>query len=535
MIALNTIDAQSLKPKGFTILVPEHFNIGVACADIHAKTLGQHTAILEINEAGNTKTATYKDLSDQSNRLASSLKNIGVNAGDRVAILLPQGIHVALAHLAIYKLGSIAVPLAHVFQEEAISYRLQDSGASTIITDENGCAKLNQILLNESLPELKNIISTGKKQSVKNYLSFTFSALLQPSNLSFTPVDTKAEDPCLIIYTSGTTGLPKGTLHAHRVLIGHLPGFEFHHQPENTKGIYWTPSDWAWAGGLLNLLFPALYHGQTIIACPAQKFDPAQAFAMMVKHKVTNAFIPPTALRMMRTVENMPKLHLKALTSAGESLGAKTYAWCKTAFGVQVDEFYGQTECNYILGSCARLGISKAGYIGKAITGARVTLSRQNGEANGEIIIHRNHPSMFLNYWNQPEATKAKFNGEWMNTGDTASKDSENYISFIGRNDDVITSSGYRIGPVEIEDCLLRHKAVAMAAVVGKPDALRTEIVKACIVLRPNFTPSDELAVDIQNFVRKKLSSHEYPREISFVDALPMTSTGKIIRRLLRL
>jgi acetyl-CoA synthetase len=255
---------------------------------------------------------------------------------------------------------------------------------------------------------------------------------------------------------------------------------------------------------------------------------------MMNAQNVSSAFIPPTALRMMRMVEDAPALTLKSLTSAGESLGSETYTWCKNAFGVQVDEFYGQTECNYILGSCARMGISKAGSIGKTLPGARVTLAREDNAINGEIIVHRNHPSMFLEYWNQPQATKNKFKGEWMLTGDMASRDEDKYISFIGRNDDVITSSGYRIGPVEIEDCLLQHEAIALAAVIGKRDALRTEIVKAFIVLRAGFQSNEALIKEIQEFVRSKLSSHEYPREIAFLENLPMTITGKIMRRVLR-
>ncbi len=499
----------------FSFSVPEYFNIGAACSEVHSGQNAHNIAIKEITVKGIISTS-FAELSEYSTRLASSLRDLGIKFGDRVAILLPQGLNVAIAHLAIYKLGAIAVPLAHVFQADAIAYRLEDSGACALITDNDGLAKLK---LHQSV---RHVILV---QDLKS--------LVEAGDPHFIPVKTRADDPCLIIYTSGTTGQPKGALHAHRVLIGHLAGFELHHQPTG-KGVFWTPSDWAWAGGLLNLLFPALYYGQSVVAWPFIKFDASAAFGMMQKQNITSAFIPPTALRMMRMVNKPPKLKLKTLTSAGEALGAETYTWCKTAFGVQVDEFYGQTECNYILGSCARIGLSKAGSIGKTLPGARVTLARAENEKNGEIIVHRNHPSMFLEYWGQPQATLNKFNGEWMLTGDIASRDEDKYINFIGRNDDVITSSGYRIGPVEIEDCLLHHDAVALAAVVGKPDALRTEIVKAFIVLKVGFQSNDALIKEIQEFVRSKLSSHEYPREIVFVESLPMTTTGKIIRRVLR-
>jgi acetyl-CoA synthetase len=255
---------------------------------------------------------------------------------------------------------------------------------------------------------------------------------------------------------------------------------------------------------------------------------------------VRNAFIPPTALRMLRSAPR-PKgdVRLRSIGSGGEALGAETLEWGKAALGLTINEFYGQTECNLVLASCAAIGVSRPGTIGKPVPGHTVAVIRPDGSEcatgeQGQIAIRRPDPVMFLEYWGKGDATAEKFIGDWMTTGDQGLADGAGYVQFIGRDDDVITSAGYRIGPTEIEDCLIRHPAVALAAVVGKPDALRTEIVKAFIVLKTGQAPSDALAGEIQAFVKTRLSAHEYPREVAFIDAMPMTTTGKVIRRLLR-
>jgi acetyl-CoA synthetase len=346
-----------------------------------------------------------------------------------------------------------------------------------------------------------------------------------------------------MIYTSGTTGNPKGALHGHRVLPGHLPGVQMPHEFMPRPGdIAWTPADWAWAGGLLNMLLPALHFGVAVVARPVTRFEPEEAYRLIQDLGIRNAFVPPTALRMMRgagSPQGRWRLDLRTVAAAGEALGAETLEWGREAFGLTINEAYGQTECNLVLASCAALGVSRPGAIGKAVPGHEVAIIRPDGSLcapgeEGQIAVRRPDPVMFLEYWRNPEATAAKFVGDWMTTGDEAVADEDGYVRFIGRDDDVITSSGYRIGPGEIEDCLLRHPAVALAAAVGKPDPLRTEIVKAFVVLKPGHGGSQSLVSELQSFVRARLSAHEYPREIAFRDALPLTTTGKIIRRLLR-
>ena len=522
---------------GFTWSLPEHYNMGVDVADRWAAVDPERPAVIEVRPDGSLDILTHGALRERSNRLANVLRARGIGKGDRVGILLRQGVNVPVAHAAIHKLGAISLPLASVFGQDGLIYRLMDSGARALITGEAGHAKIAGLRI--ALPGLETVLSIhGADGSVEGLHEAVAAA-----SPDFTPVETTPDDPALMIYTSGTTGQPKGALHGHRVLLGHLPGIALPHGLFPQEGDrFWTPADWAWAGGLLNCLLPSLRYGVPVVARKYDKFDPEAAFALMAEQGVRNAFIPPTALRMMRAVKN-PKsrydFDLRSVCSAGEALGAETAAWGREALGLPVDEAYGQTECNLVIGTASALGVYKLGATGKPIPGHRVAVIRESGDRCapgelGQIAIARPDPVMFLGYWRDEKATAEKFIGPWMTTGDQATQDEEGYISFVGRDDDIITSSGYRIGPSEIEDCLIRHPAVQLAAAVGKPDALRTEIVKAFIVTKPGFAPSAALVADIQSFVRTRLSAHEYPREIAFRHELPMTTTGKVIRRILR-
>ncbi len=521
--------------RAFRWRVPAHYNIGVDVCDRWAEIEPGRIAIFHVGAGGAVEEVSYGALRESSNRLANALAGHGIGRGDRVAILLPQAPAVAASHIAIYKLGAIALPLAILFGNEAISYRLKDSGARALITNARGLEKLAGA--RAALPDLELVLSIdGPAEGAED-----FHAVLARAANDFTPAATTPDDPALMVYTSGTTGPPKGALHAHRVLIGHLPGIEFPHEFLPQPGDrFWTPADWAWAGGLLNALLPALHYGVPVVAQKVEKFDPEEAYALMARMNVRNAFVPPTALRMLRSAPRpQAGIRLRSVGSGGEALGAETYEWGKSALGVTINEFYGQTECNLVLASCAALGVSRAGAIGKPVPGHTVAVIRPDGSQCapgelGQIAIKRPDPVMFLEYWGKPDATRDKFIGDWMSTGDQGVLDTEGYIQFIGRDDDVITSAGYRIGPTEIEDCLIRHPAVALAAVVGKPDPVRTEIVKAFIVLKSGQAASDALAADIKDFVKTRLSAHEYPREVAFIEQMPMTTTGKVIRRLLR-
>ena len=524
--------------RDFRWQVPARYNIGVDVCTRWAVAEPERPAILWQKPDGALDVVTYGRLEQKSNRLANVLRARGVKRGDRVALVLAQGAAAAISHIAIYKLGAIAVPLAVLFGLDALAFRLRDSGASALITNASGVEKLDAI--RDQVPALGTVLSVdgAGPGGIED-----FYAVLGKASPSFTPVDTAADDPAMMIYTSGTTGQPKGALHGHRVLLGHLPGVQMPHEFLPLPGDrLWTPADWAWAGGLLNVLLPGLLYGVPVVARKFDKFDPEEAFALMAALEVRNTFVPPTALRMLRSVDRPRDRHrlvLRTLASGGESLGSITYEWGREALGLTINEFYGQTECNLVLSSCAEIGVSKAGAIGKPVPGHTVGVIRADGSLclpgeQGQIAVKRPDPVMFLTYWNKPEATADKFIGDWMTTGDQGIMDEEGYVHFFGRDDDVITSAGYRIGPGEVEDCLIKHPAVSLAAVVGKPDALRTEIVKAFVMLRPGVDGTAALAAAIQDFVKTRMSTHAYPREIEFVTELPMTTTGKIIRRLLR-
>ncbi len=495
-------------------------------------------ALIYENEEGQVENYTFRDLMRFSNQFANTLAAHGMQAGDRLAILLPQCPETAVAHIAAYKIGGVAVPLFTLFGPDALEYRLSNSEAKSILTDEANVEKIVEI--HDKLPHLKNIfvVRGGNRDGV-----IDFWEAIENGSDDFETAKTSADDPALLIYTSGTTGPPKGALHAHRVLLGHMPGVEFPHNFFPRDGdLVWTPADWAWIGGLIDVLLPSWHHGVPVLAYRAGKFDPEYAFHLMAKHRVRNTFIPPTALKLMRQVEQPARRHdydVRTIGSGGETLGSELIKWGTETFGITITEFYGQTEVNLVVGNCPQVMEVRPGSMGKAIPGHEVEVVDDEGnvlppDTTGNVAIKRPDPVMFLEYWKDPEATREKFVGDWLMTGDLARKDSDGYFWFVGRQDDLITSAGYRIGPGEIEDCLIKHDAVAVAAVIGKPDEIRTEIVKAFIVLKPETEASGALEDDIKNFVRERLAAHEYPREIEFVDELPMTATGKIIRKELR-
>jgi len=516
--------------------IGEHFNIGTDICDKWAGD-AQRLALIHETKYGVVTCYTFAQLERLSNQAANLMRGAGVGKGDRIAILLPQAPETAIAHIAAYKSGAVVVPLFTLFGIDALQFRLADSGAKLLVTNADGAAKIAG--LRAELPDLKSVYCIdGAAEG-----SSGFHEALARCSERFDPVRTRADDPALIVYTSGTTGKPKGALHAQRALLGHLPGVEMSHDfLPHTGDLMWTPADWAWIGGLMDLLMPAWHHGIPVLSRRFEKFDPEAAFDLMARHGVRNAFLPPTALKLLRSVSRPRQkwnFNLRSVASGGESLGAELLQWGRETLGVAINEFYGQTECNMVLSSCGALFPAVPGAIGKAAPGHDVRIvddagrTLQDGQV-GNIAVRSPDPVMFLGYWNNPQATHDKYVGEWLITGDMGVGDSQGYVRFVGRNDDVITSAGYRIGPGPIEDCLLGHPAVAVAGVVGIPDPDRTEIVKAFIVLKPGFTASEGLKRELQDHVKVRLAAHEYPREVAFVESLPMTTTGKIIRRELR-
>ncbi len=491
---------------GFAWQIPARMNLGASVCDAWCERDPDRVAIIDLTEGRDE--ITYAQLRRMADSLALNMLARGIGRGDRVGVLRSQGAWCAAAHIAIWKLGAISIPLFKLFRHDALAARVSDAGARIIVTDEEGARMVGALDgVTALLPE-----------------TLTLGDTRVPAE------DCSPEDPAVLIYTSGTTGSAKGALHGHRVLEGHMPGVEISHDFLGQNGdVLWTPADWAWIGGLFDVLMPGLRLGVPVVAARLAKFTPQACAEIIAQGGVRNVFFPPTALRMLKA-EGARISGLRTVASGGEPLGAEMLAWAQEALGVTINEFYGQTECNMVASSCSALFPPRPGCIGKPAPGFEIAVLDEEGQETtdeGDIAIRRGAASMMLGYWNRPEQTAEKFRGDWMLTGDRGIWD-DGYLRFIGREDDVITSAGYRIGPAEIEDCLLTHPGVATVGVVGKPDPLRTEIVKAYVVRKPG---ADVHELELQEWVQDRLASYSYPREISFVKALPMTVTGKVIRK----
>ena len=555
-------DAYAQLHGDFRWQVPERFNIARACCGRWARqprTAGR-VAIAWEHEDGRAGRLSYGELQAQADRLSQALVRLGVQRGDRVAVVMPQRPETAVAQMAIFQLGAVAMPLSMLFGPDALAYRLQDSGTRVAIADESSIANLRAV--RGDCPALHTVLAAGDAAGQGDA---DWRDALAVEGAPFAPVDTHAGDAAVLIYTSGTTGPPKGALIPHRALIGNLSGFVC---SQNWFGagrdeVFWSPADWAWTGGLMDALLPTLYFGRRIVAFQG-RFAPERAFELMQRHGVTHSFLFPTALKAMMKAVPAPRrsyrLRLRAIMSAGEAVGDAVFHWCRQALGVTVNEMFGQTEINYVVGNCGSYldargrrhpgWPARPGSMGRAYPGHRIAVVDDDGHecargTPGDVAVHRldvhGHPDpvFFLGYWGNEAATRAKFTGDpsasWCRTGDTALMDDDGYLWYQGRSDDVFKAAGYRIGPSEIENCLVKHPAVANAAVVPKPDAERGAVVKAYVVLASGFAADDDLVQALQQHVRGQLAPYEYPKEIEFIDMLPMTTTGKVQRRVLRL
>ena len=590
----NDVDRYDELHRNFAWLVPEDFNIAEVCcsrwARISASTpiATEKIAIYAHKQRASATIYTYIELKKAADALSHVLQGLGVQRGDRVAIVMPQRFETAVAYMAVFQLGAVAMPLSMLFGPEALEYRLQDSQAVVAIADESSMLNLQQV--RAACSALRTVVAVGECTADVQY-----DAAITNYKSAFTAVKTKAEEAAILIYTSGTTGPPKGALLPHRALIGNLTGFvcsqnwfgfdpylcadyapspvwgragegenayraEPSQKDQNTS-VFWSPADWAWTGGLMDALLPTLYFGRPIVAFNG-RFSPELAFELMQQHGVTHSFLFPTALKAMMKAYPQPRKHFKlkleGLMSAGEAVGDAVFDYCKNSLRVVVNEMFGQTEINYVVGNCNRFWPARAGSMGKGYPGHRVAVIDDVGNecrvgVPGDVAVNRfdvhgqPDPIFFLGYWKNAAATEAKFTDNWCRTGDMATRDADGYLWYEGRADDIFKAAGYRIGPGEIENCLLKHPAVANAAVVPKPDKERGAVVKAYVVLATDLgairarIDSDKVIFDaeitakLQLHVKNMLAPYEYPKEIEFIDALPMTTTGKVQRRVLRL
>ncbi|MEX3011503.1 acyl-CoA synthetase [Hoeflea sp. TYP-13] len=497
---------------------------------------------ISIEEADGTMVHyTFAEVDRASTALAARLRALGYGRGDYIGLHCGMRPETAIAHMAICKIGAVAVTLSQLYGPDTLAHALNDCGATILLTTEAAWAPLRSQSAT-LFPQLRYVLasfSTGPEEDL--------DAVLQaPAPSDFGPELTGADDPALLMYTSGSTGMPKGILHGHRVLASYRPSINlfFNLSLADGDAVYWSPSDWAWVGGLLDMLFPAWLAGRPVVTSEA-RFKAEWAFEFMARHKVTHTFLAPSAIRRLAQTRQPRKDHdlsLRVICTGGEALAAEILEWSENALGVVCNEFYGMTEVNHLIGNCAALYPRRAGSMGLAYPGHKVLLVDAEGKdvrpgEIGEIVTTADAPTRYLGYLNNPEKEAELRLGPYMRTHDLAVRDDDGYFWYKGRSDDLIKSSGFRIGPAEIEECLIAHPAVAEAAVVGKPDPERGSIVKAFVRLAANYTPksSPELKKELSDHVRNRLAPYKAPREVEFVESFELTSSGKINRKALRL
>ena len=538
-ITLDQDDYQEAKEAFTWDQIPDDYNIARDCLQKHESL--DRPALYQAYRDGRRETYTFRDLDETSNQIANALANAGIERGDRVAVVVPQKPANPLTHFACWKLGAISLPLSVLFGDESMKYRLKDSGANVVVADETVIDTVTRV--SDACPELETIVTVDASDPSREIVDF--ETFYSDYSTEFEIADTEAETPAIILYTSGSTGPPKGVLHTQGLWLGHCPAFYMYFERDLVDSVVWTPADWAWIGSLGDVVFPTWHYGRPLVSYPMGSFDRQMAYELLEEFEITDTFLPPTAIRMMMGVDDPTEqydLKLKAISSGGEPLTPETIEWAAEELdNVAVNELYGQTEANLLVTNCQDWFPAQAGSMGKPVPGHDVALiDQETGEEKptGEIgmiaVRHGDDPVIFEEYWNKPEKTEQARVGDWHLTGDLGKRDEEGYFWFKSRNDDVIITSGYRVGPGEVESAILEHPNVEQVGVIGIPDDMRGEIIKAFVQPVEGVTGDNAFREEIQDLVRDQLAKYEYPREIEFVKSLPQTTTGKIQRRKLR-
>jgi acetyl-CoA synthetase len=512
--------------------IPRKYNLGEAASD-HPARAGHGTAILVVDEAWRQTAYSFQYLSSYSNRLANMLAADGFVPGDRIAVILPASIEAAVIHLAVLKSGMISVPILPDHKGATSFDRLAISGAAAVFTSADLAEENSQIW--SALPELRRtypIVATGLAGPPRQ-----MEQLLSQYRAEFTVVATTPATPALLGFTSGSEGLPKGVLHAHSVVLGGQPAMAFSETPQAGQ-IAWSHFEWGWLGGLL-VPFGAWHYGSAVVLHHQPTLLPGRTIELFRRVAVNHVSIAPTALKMLRSGTRSAEFpQLTSITSGGEKLDLETREWVRSRFGIPLSEIYGLSECGAVLGSGHILSI-REGAIGKPAPGQKVHIISDDGEKlpddqPGFIAVEAPHPSMFLGYWNDESATAARYRGALFNTGDVAYRDADGYFWYVARGDDLISSAGRRIGPAEIEEAFLGFPCVELCAAVGVPNPLLGEAIVLWIKLQAGQPSDAGIREALFAHARKTLALYQLPHEIRFVEALPLTATGKVHRRAVR-
>ncbi|MEX0345550.1 MAG: AMP-binding protein [Rhizobiaceae bacterium] len=522
-------------PGAYSIEWPQDYNIFEA-------TVGRYLGPQDRNKPamifeapdGSVSTQSFAEIDSAATALAATLRVLGYGSGDPIAIHTGQHPDTGIAHMAIAKMGGIAVTLSQLYGPDTLAHAMNDCRAGVILTSNEAWAPLRT----EHFPHLRHVLM---RQPGPDDIDLDAAMVDPPPD--FEPSFGGADDPALLMYTSGSTGKPKGIMHGHRVLAAYTPSINlfFNRSMKDEDAVYWSPSDWAWVGGLLDMLFPAWLAGRPV-ATSMERFSADYAYQFMSRHKVTHTFLAPTAIKRLAQNPDPHRDHqlaLRVICTGGEALASETLAWAENKLRVTCNEFYGMTEVNHLIGNCAALFPRRPGSMGRAYPGHNVLLVNGEGQQvddgePGEVVTPQDSPTRFLGYFDNTEKTEEMKLGHYLRTHDLAVRDADGYFWYKGRSDDLIKSSGFRIGPAEIEECLLSHPGVAEVAVIAKPDPDRGSIVKAVVKTRSNVRGDEILANALKEHVKTRLAGYKAPREIEFVDGFEMTSSGKISRRKLR-
>ncbi len=516
-------------------------NAAYVAVDKHVNTERKNkVALYWEGEDGENKKYTFLEIAELSNRFANVLKKLKVKKGDRVFIFLPRIPELYIAFLGIIKTGAIAGTMFSAFGPQGLRDRLQDSGAKFLITNSELKKRVYEV--EKELPELKCLIVTdGIVEKGHRFKEINFKEEMEKASEKFNIKKMKPEEYAFMLYTSGTTGKPKGVVHSHRaIVLEHMTAkwvLDIHEDD-----IYWCSADPGWITGIAYEILGTWSSAASTVVYEG-KFDPEKWYGLIEKHKVTVWYTAPTAIRMLEAAGDVYKKFdlssLRHLCSVGEPLNPQPIRWGLKAYKLPFHDNWWQTETGGILIANYPCMPIKLGSMGKPVPGIKAGIVDDDGKElkinqQGNLAIKSGWPSQMKEIWKNKKKYRSYFKKGWYITGDLAFKDKDGYFWFIGRADDVIKTAGERVGPFEVESALVEHPAIIEAGVIGKPDTIRGEIIKAFIVLRKGFAPSKQLEEEIQQFVKKKLAGHAYPREISFVDKLPKTRSGKIMRRVLK-
>ncbi|MFK7878982.1 AMP-binding protein [Roseobacter sp.] len=533
--ALSELHLTQTRSGAYEITWPDDYNIYSATV---GRFLGpddrDKPAMIYEAPDGSVAVMSFAEVDAAATSLAAELRLLGYGKGDPVALHTGQHPDTGIAHMAIAKIGGIAVTLSQLYGPDTLAHALNDCEARVILTSRDAWEPLRS----ETFPYLNHILVRDPGPN-----DLDLGAAMEKSPAVFVPDFGSADDPALLMYTSGSTGKPKGIMHGHRVLAAYTPSINlFFNLALNDKdAVFWSPSDWAWVGGLLDMLFPAWMAGRPV-ATSLERFTADYAYAFMSRHKVTHSFLAPTAIKRLAEHPDPHRDHdlsLRVICTGGEALAAETLSWAEDRLRVTCNEFYGMTEVNHLIGNCAALFPRRPGSMGRAYPGHEVLLVDGDGQQvadgePGEVATPHASPTRFLGYFKSPEKTADMKLGPYWRTHDLAVRDEDGYFWYKGRSDDLIKSSGFRIGPAEVEECLLAHPAVAEVAVIAKPDPDRGHIVKAIVKTRSGVIGDETLAKNLQEHVKIRLAGYKSPREVAFVENFELTSSGKINRRVLR-